>query len=146
MSKLLKDDEYLESTESNKDLKYYESKKGVVIDFFEYKNIKNSFTVTEKSNRTFIKTDEVSSRDFITKKEENIMTMLNEYLLQKGCRDITQKIIPKWKTDFEKDVTLVSAKYKAKNKKDIDKLRLDIFNKFPLALGEESILLNISKG
>lgn len=72
------------------------------------------------------------------------MIMLNEYLLEKGCRDITQKIIPKWKTDFEKDVTLVSAKYRAKTKKDIDRLRIDVFNKFPL--GEEGILLKISKG
>ena len=62
-----------------------------------------------------------------------MLKKLNEYLLQKGCRDITQKILPTWKTDFEKDVTLVSAKYKAKNKKDIDKLRIDIVNKFQIS-------------
>lgn len=143
MSKLRKDKDYIRSNTNDENLKSYDSKKGLVIDLFQYKNMKNSYTIIETPNKTFIETYEVSSKEFVTK-EENIMIMLNEYLLEKGCRDITQKIIPKWKTDFEKDVTLVSAKYRAKTKKDIDRLRIDVFNKFPL--GEEGILLKISKG
>lgn len=144
MSRLLKDKEYTESTEKNKNLKDYASRNGQLIDFYAYKNMKNSVTIIEQPSKTFIKTDAGTNKDFITEKEENIKTMLNEYLLQKGCRDVTEKIIPKWKTDFENDVILVSAKYRAKNKKDIDRLRIDVFNKFPL--GDKGILLKIFKG
>ena len=76
--------------------------------------------------------------------QTDIIELLTEYLKQRGCWDIEQKVVPKWLHDFDYEIIEISAKCKAKNKKDIDKLRTDIFEKF--SLGENGIMLEIYKG